>query len=216
MNWIKIDPKIHFNRHLVLQDECYYFLEYTPGGYSISKSNSMIINFKKELKHRSDEKVWGFRNKEIKNFAQMIHDRLKGFCCTIIPCATSKPRKDHDFNDRLDALAKELKKLSNNYDIQFCLDTISPQKSSHTGGTRNPDEIKEFTSWIKPTKEPQEYIILIDDVFTTGAHFRAYKDMVLLHYPEHKVIGIFLARYDGSSLYDIPPISEMDLDNIDF
>lgn len=45
-------------------------------------------------------------------------------------------------------------------------------------------------------------IVLFDDVLTTGAHFRAYKDIILSHYPFCNVIGIFLAKYDGSSIYD--------------
>lgn len=198
---MKIQVGIDFAPFLVENDKCYYYYVYTPGGYTISNDNSVVQNFKKDMA-RKGNKEWHYRDEAVDKFALMLHQTLRDRSCTIIPCATSRPRGSLNFNDRLDATANKLRLLSPNYDIQFCLDTIKELIPSHTGGTRNPTEIMNNTRWIQPTTQPNPHIVLFDDVLTTGAHFRAYKDIILSHYPFCKVIGIFLAKYDGSSIYD--------------
>lgn len=197
---IKVIVGVDFTRHLNEEDLCYYYGVYAPGGYSISKYNSLVQNFKKDIS-RKEYNDWHYRNDAVDKFAHMVHYALSNRQCTIIPCATSKPRNSPNFNDRLDAVASKLGSLSQNYDIQFCLDTIEERTPSHTGGTRNPAEIIKNTRWATPAKTPNHNIILIDDVLTTGAHFRAYKDIILKNLPNSNVLGLFLARYDGSSIY---------------
>ena len=42
-------------------------------------------------------------------------------------------------------------------------------------------------------------VAIVDDVLTTGAHFRAAKSALSARFPEQKFIGLFLARTDPSS-----------------
>jgi len=35
---------------------------------------------------------------------------------------------------------------------------------------------------------------IVDDVLTTGSHFKAVKEMILEHAPQTRVIGLFVAR----------------------
>ena len=198
---MKIQVGIDFAPFLNDDDVCFYCCIYTPGGYGASGCNSMVVNFKRDIANQSNQSVWYYRNMAISKFANMLHLMFKNSEYTIIPCATSKPRGSLNFNDRLDATVSMLKSFSSNYDIQFCLDTKTATLPSHIGGTRNPVEMANNTSWVHPTRPPNQNIILVDDVFTTGAHFRAYKDIILSHYPSHNVMGVFLAKYDGSSIY---------------
>lgn len=196
---VKIQFGTDFAPFLNEDDECFYYCTYTPGGFSVSPHNSMVANFKKDISHKGNTD-WHYRDKAIEKFALMLHSTLKSRQYTIIPCATSKPRNSPNFNNRLDETANILKSL--NYDVQFCLDTAIEVEPTHKGGARrDPIEITRNTNWTEPTKTPNQTIILVDDVFTTGAHFRAYKDIILSHYPFCNVIGIFLAKYDGSSKY---------------
>lgn len=197
---VKVQIGIDFAPFLVENDKCYYYYVYTPGGYTISNDNSVVQNFKKDIA-RKGNKEWRYRDEAVDKFALMLHQTLRGRNCTIIPCATSRPRGSLDFNDRLDVTVKKLGLLSPNYDIQFCLDTIKELTPSHAGGPRNPTDIMDNTGWTQPAQPPNQNIILVDDVLTTGAHFRAYKDIALQHYPSNNVMGIFLARYDGSSIH---------------
>lgn len=195
----KIDLKIHYAKYLKQDDNCYFFITYTPGGYDASPHNSLVMNFKKDVSHKNSAS-WRYRDLAVQDFATMLHEVLRDLECSIIPCATSKPRNSPNFNNRLDATVNKLANMSSNYSACFCLDTIKEHQPSHIGGTRNPQEIISNTKFIYPQTLHQN-VVLIDDVFTTGAHFRAYKDIILSHFPSSKVIGIFLAKYDGSSLY---------------
>ncbi len=41
---------------------------------------------------------------------------------------------------------------------------------------------------------PPAQVALVDDVLTTGTHFRAAKDLLLKQWPEAHVAGLFVAR----------------------
>ena len=44
-----------------------------------------------------------------------------------------------------------------------------------------------------PGPDPQ-IIAVIDDVVTTGAHFVAVRNMLRQHFPDTKIVGLFIAR----------------------
>lgn len=155
----------------------------------------MIINFKKSISKKGTY-AWGYRNSTIWKFAQKLHSILESETFTIIPCPTSKHADDPEYNDRMVRLCEELKEFSPNYDIQHCIITTKSHKETHRGGgQREPATILEYTEWVEPTKIPNERVILIDDVCTTGAHFRAYYDLATKHLSRYdcKIAGIFLA-----------------------
>lgn len=198
MKIIKILPS-DYPANLKDDDLCYHFLYYTKEGYAYSEANSIVLNFKKPVIYK-EQKHWDYKIKAIKYFANLINNAITiKQPITIIPCATSNPRKSENFDNRLDEVANELSKLNPSlYDAQFCLDTIYPQKPVHSGGVRDAEVIKSVTTFIMPKTTPHNNIILIDDVFTTGAHFRAYKDIIQAKYPNHQIIGVFLARYQNN------------------
>ena len=41
---------------------------------------------------------------------------------------------------------------------------------------------------------PGEFIFIVDDVLTTGAHFVAAKSLLKRQFPETPVMGVFVAR----------------------
>ena len=178
-------------------DVCYYLYEYASGkGYEHSDSNRQIMNFKKPIS-KKDTNEWKHRNDAIKNFAQILHSQLNGKAFTIIPCPTSKRIDDPNYNDRLIKLCEELGKLSVNYDIQQCIITTKSHEEMHLHkGQRDPAIISQYIEWVEPTRIPNEWVILIDDVYTSGAHFRAYSDLATKHLLKHgcRIAGVFLAK----------------------
>ena len=46
----------------------------------------------------------------------------------------------------------------------------------------------------KLTKPAPDTIAVVDDILTTGAHFRAAKSVLSTHFPETSIIGLFIAR----------------------
>ena len=72
---------------------------------------------------------------------------------------------------------------------------VSMTPSSH-GGSRNKEDIKNNTKWNGFSGNIVETVIIIDDVLTTGALFKAWKEIIQSNEPKVKrVIGFFWALH---------------------
>ena len=197
------DPK---TTYITQDDICYYFLDYlSGGGYSASKDNDLIFNFKKDIRYKNTNS-WAYKMSAVKQFADMLHGALGGRVCTIIPMPTSKPRGSQNFDDRLDQVALMLGGMSANYDIQLCLNVKEECPAAHRGGERSPDALLQNIILTPPSSSPKNNIILIDDVLTSGGHFKAAKAAILAKYPDVNVIGFFL----GKTIYIEPVVPAID------
>ena len=59
----------------------------------------------------------------------------------------------------------------------------------------DPAELEEIYRVDDRLIEPApESIAIVDDILTTGAHFRAMKSVLSARFPSSKIIGLFLAR----------------------
>lgn len=211
----KVDLRFDRVNHLDDNDLCFYFIDYTDGGYDKSKSNSKVLNFKKDIAYRDNKVVWGFRKREVEDFASKIHNVLKQNSdrdnFVLIPCPTSKPKSHSEFNDRLVCVMKFLKQKNSSYKICDCFDRTEVVKPAHHGGSRCVEEIKK-TLFLSPPPHflsKENSVILIDDVLTTGAHFKACQMMIMSEWeiPQQKIIGLFLAK----TKHVIEPISEEEM-----
>jgi orotate phosphoribosyltransferase len=63
----------------------------------------------------------------------------------------------------------------------------------HAGGTRNPHIDKSTLEWVGFNND-QNLIILIDDVITSGASFKACQQLIFENSPHTTVVGVFWAR----------------------
>jgi predicted amidophosphoribosyltransferase len=66
----------------------------------------------------------------------------------------------------------------------------------HQGGSRRINDVLQALQWIgfsDPDDLPN-YIVLIDDLITTGSSFKACQRLIHEHYPTLKVYGVFWAR----------------------
>ncbi len=196
MGLTKYDHNLHNRYNLTLDDECYYFIEATDGGYNESQSNNLLHNFKKPIEYKN-QAPWAYRNKAITNFASKLATirSLKEDNLTIIPAPTSKKRASKEFNDRIDATVKKLKENCPNLTIEYAFDAKNDVLASHRGGSRDLNDIRENIVWLGLQNKPSEIIIFIDDTLTTGAHFKVCKEIILEHYPQARVIGVFLALF---------------------
>jgi len=190
--WKKID--IVENPPVWLEDEdcCYYARDYiSRGGYGASEANQLITNLKKPTK-RKGTLEWPHKIRAIKQFALELSNALKdGVTVTSIP--TSKKREDPDYDPRLEmtlgVLAKRRKKII----IEFPIIRRETIQAAHHGGKRNPNMIYKSLQWVGFKKVP-EHIVLIDDVITSGSHFKACQRLIMEHHPEISVSGLFWGR----------------------
>ena len=192
---IRYEHSLYNRTHLDDKDLCYIFYEKLSEGYSASDANQIVFNFKIPP-NKKGTKQWYFKEKAIREFASLICDIFSNIDdnLIIIPAPTSKPRAHPDFDDRLDAVAQLVQECKPNIHAEYALDTIKETTKAHLGGSRNPAEIYANTKWNGIKNLNSNAVILIDDVLTTGGHFKAYKQMILDNEPGIDfVIGVFLA-----------------------
>lgn len=70
----------------------------------------------------------------------------------------------------------------------------APVTASHIGGSRTPATIASSYTFQGFTGNMPEFILVFDDVLTTGAHFRAFKDFLIQSGYTGKVYGLFWAK----------------------
>lgn len=205
---IKIDESnVKDHHYLALpEDECFYLKEYKSGvGYKGGDTNSLILNFKKELVEIGSPQFY-YREKAKEDITSMLVDALsknkniKHY--TFVPIPPSKAKTDPLYEPRLLFLLRRVsKKLSmsdelSELDIRELLFLKESMKPSHKTGNRlTKDELKKLIfvddDQLQLTKK---IIILFDDVLTTGAHFKACKELLKEKLPDIRIIGLFIAR----------------------
>lgn len=186
----------HF--YLTGEDECYYFCTYTAGeGYNYSSSNRLILNFKKTMDKRGHSD-WKYKEMAINRIASMIE---KEEIITIfpensifVPMPGSKCKNDPMYDDRLTQV------LTKAYGGKLnCLELLLQKtscKSFHLSGDRRDKEKIKMNMYLDKSKIDfvPANIVVFDDVVTTGAHFKAAKELFQSENPSCNVFGLFIAR----------------------
>lgn len=197
--WKKIDLA-QTTDHFWLEDgdDCYCAREYiSHGGWQASEANQLISNFKKEpSKKAANPYEWKHKLKAIKQFANelalVFDEKSKYFVCAIPP---SKCHDDPDYDSRLDDTLTELCKIRPKIKICNAIKRIYSVKAahSHNDDRPKPDDVYESIEW-DDAFEYLPHLVLIDDVLTTGSHFKACQRLARENMPGIDVFGVFWAR----------------------
>lgn len=198
----KLD-ELHFSHHCYLtsEDIVYFLREYTPrAGYAFSETNQLILNFKKTM-DRMGKAEWLHKQRAIKQITAEIGASVKLDWlqqATLVPIPPSKAKANPLYDDRMTQVLSGLGPLRN---IVCDVRELIVQKSDmrtvhlHNDDRPTPSEIQatyEINELI--TKPSPKDIGLFDDVLTTGAHFRAAKNILSERFPGVRIVGIFVAR----------------------
>jgi hypothetical protein len=189
----------HF--YLTEADECYYFYEFTArAGFQHSSANQFIFNFKKSVSRRGRPEYW-HKEQAIKQAIALLQGTFAGQPldfwqgATFVPMPPSKKRDDPEYDDRVVQVVRGLCEGTAG-ELRELLVQSASYKASHeqSDGERiRPDELATLYTFDSPAA-PRSTVILLDDVLTTGCHFRAAKEAVLRMWPQTVVLGLFLAR----------------------
>jgi predicted amidophosphoribosyltransferase len=179
------------------QDECYFAGEYTARkGYAHSATNQLIINFKKSVDKRGTSQ-WEYKDRAILQAAQIFRTAIKANSdITFVPIPPSKEKTDPLYDDRMLRLLQTICRGWEKIDIRELVIQWQSAEASHTTDCRpSPDDL--MMNYIideQLVTPPPQTILVIDDVLTTGCHFKAMKQVLLNRFPNTAIIGMFIAR----------------------
>ena len=184
---------------LEFDDTCYFYGDYTSGkGYSHSKMNSLISNFKKTL-DKKESREWPYKKKAVKQIAKIftsleVWDKFKHF--TWVPIPPSKAKDDPLYDNRLIRTLKLMKKKWLSFDYRELVEIKQSRPAAHESESRpTPQEHKDnFTIDVDLLSQKPQTIVVYDDVLTTGSGFKAMKGLVQENYPDVDILGLFVAR----------------------
>jgi hypothetical protein len=177
-------------------DTCYYAGEYTAGeGHAYSETNQLILNFKKSPDRRGTSQ-WHYKEQAIQQAARIFRAAIKASAeVTFVPIPPSKIKGDPLYDDRMLRLLQAT--CENRYtDIRELLIQHQSTEPAHRSTQRlSPDELAALYSIDENLTAPAPAtIFIVDDVLTTGSHFKAAKNLLASRFPDARIIGLFIAR----------------------
>ena len=201
--WKRIEHPESVPVHLEVEDECYFAREYVSrGGFQAGTGNNLIANFKKTPERRGKPE-WRWKVNAVQQFARELNELITTGTIAAIP--TSKRRDDPLYDSRFDETLAALKRLNPAITLEAPFEVHTSHQSAHMGGERGVDAFYDTLRWTGFSKPPDD-IILLDDVVTTGAHFKACQRLIWEHHPGLKVYGVFWAKVTWPSVDEIAPI----------
>lgn len=193
----KIDELIRPDHyHLDGEDDCYFIGEYTAGrGYSFSATNQFIYNLKKGVERRGLPD-WPWKERAIRQGAAALRDSLNPpflETATFVPIPPSRIATDPLYDDRMTQVVRS---LGNDVDARELVFQSQGMHDAHTAENRpRPGDLYDNYRIDESLIEPApSSIAVVDDVLTTGAHFKGMKRILQETFPGAAVIGLFLAR----------------------
>ncbi len=153
--WKRIDQS-HNHGHIQESDKCLYareFKKHQKG--NDGDTNDLVINFKKPPKDNGQF----YRNRDLKRFALELSEIFQpNSSTTITAIPSSKHKSDPEYTRRFEDCFKELQSARKNLKIEWPIEIKKTVKASHSGGSRDPDEIKENYVWKGFSGNPPEVL----------------------------------------------------------
>ena len=184
--------------YLAADDVCYFIGEYTARqGYAYSDTNQLIVNFKKPLERRGRPE-WRYKKVAIQQAAAAFRRGLNPEAferLTFVPIPPSKARDDPLHDNRLTQMLQAIQDQPP-LDIREIIVQTESTDAVHGLEERPcPEQIAALYRIDETLSTPVPGIIaVVDDLLTTGAHFRAAHSILSERFPAIQVIGLFIAR----------------------
>ena len=210
---LKVDDLIRCNHTYLSQgDECYFLGEYTAGSeYPFSTTNQLVWNLKKPME-RCGLPEWHYKGEAILEAAAALRTALEPMGqqilsgMTFVPVPPSKAKADPLYDDRLVQVLKGIRSAPQ-LDVREIIVQRCSTDPAHSSSVRpRPEQIKAMYEIDEGLTGPEpSFIVVVDDVLTTGAHFRAAQTVLSSRFPAAKVVGLFIARRvpDSSDFGDV-------------
>lgn len=178
-------------------DRCYFLGEYTARkGYSYSQTNQLILNFKKPL-DRKGKPEWRYKQSALLQVAAAFQ-RVLGEdppAYVFVPVPPSKARDDPLHDDRVRRMLHAIWP-DRSADVRELIVQLESTDAAHENPLRpKPPQIQAGYRIDESLATPApRTIAIVDDLLTTGAHFRAASSVLAARFPAVQIIGLFIAR----------------------
>ena len=178
-------------------DRCYFLGEYTARqGYAYSPTNDLILNFKKPLDRRQRPE-WRYKEMAIQQAAAAFQRAIgpEPLSAVFAPIPPSMAHHDPHYDDRLTRMLRAIWP-DQTVDIRELIIQTERTKPAHERLDRPaPTEIHARYRINESLSTPTPaHIAIVDDVLTTGAHFRAACAVLTARFPAARMVGLFIAR----------------------
>ena len=182
---------------LTVEDRCYFLGEYTARqGFAYSPTNNLILNFKKTPDRRGKPE-WRYKKSAIQHAAAAFRRALgpKPPRMMFVPIPPSKAPHDPLYDDRVTQMLRAIWP-SQTADVREVI--IQPESTGAVHGSLarpTPPQIEDGYRIDDALATPTPAsIAIVDDVLTTGAHFRAASSLLVARFPTVEIVGLFIAR----------------------
>ena len=182
-------------------DECLYLGEYTARkGYQFSETNNLIFNLKKPMDRRG-QPGWQYKKHAIEEAGRQMRMALDALnpkwlsTATLVPMPPSKVKSDPMYDDRLMQMLQVLG-TGIHPDVREMIVQRESIEAAHSTEVRPRIQglLANFSIDEALVDPPPHAIGLIDDVLTTGSHFKAAQYLLRSRFPSIKIYGLFVAR----------------------
>lgn len=199
----EVDQKtrgLHYR--LEKDDNCFYLGEYTArAGFGHSDINQLIHNLKKHPStQRTNPAEYTYKLRAIDEVSDklraIISEHALNNTITLVPIPPSKTKKHPDYDDRIERICANIVKGLSTADVQhLIINNVDIEPTHNDAAKPSPNElIQNYSINADASYRPRQTVILIDDMLTTGTHFKACQKLILQTYPDAQVVGIFISR----------------------
>jgi hypothetical protein len=187
--------------HLTADDECFALREYLArGGWQAGETNQLIMNLKKNPDRRGLPE-WHYKEGAIRRAGTELRAAfLSGGAkwldgAVLVPMPPSKAKTDAAYDDRMLRVVQVMSEGTGAEVRELIVQQESTDPHHLQEHSRDIDAIVDnFEIDEAFCKPPPTRIALVDDVLTTGAHFRAGKLLLQGRFRKAHIIGVFIAR----------------------
>lgn len=199
MRLLKLAPeKLSVHTRLTADDQIHYLFEYVSHkGPAFSRTNALIADLKVKPRGAAPTEAQS-KEQAIIQCAEALRSALDPVWlrdATVVPMPSSKALDHPDHDDRMERICIA---LGREVDVRSLLRQRYSLPAAHEaskGERPSVDKLFRIMAVGETRVEPvPNHIVVVDDVLTSGTHYRAAHQRLRTHFPDLPISGLFIAR----------------------
>lgn len=178
-------------------DICYHLFEYTSHHGGDARTNQLIRNLKKKPSLK-DKPGYIYKERAIEHCASAFRDALDADWIsktTFVPIPCSKAANHPDYDDRMERLCRA---IAPGIEVRPLITQRYTTRAAHESskGERITEDklVRMYEVDLDALEPTPRSVAIVDDVLTSGTHFKAVQKKLRQRWPDVPIVGIFIAR----------------------